>query len=167
MEFSIRKVDVTDSDLWRKNQRQRKSADTADQEFETLEDFDSISLNNKEANKQNLQLTAELISLAQNNESNIFQKAYGEYLGNKLDNTQDKKTNETLELIKVFLNLGSKALANALENLGSKISDIFDEDLLLRISSGIVNIGSVCNSVCETIINPSESRVMCPEISFQ
>ena len=166
MDFSIRKVDVTDLDLWRRNNRPKQSADTVDQEFESIENFD-ISLNNKDANKQNLQITAELISLAQANERNIFQQAYGEYLGNKLDNDQDKNKNEALELVKVFLSLGSKALTNALENLGSKISDIFDEELLLRISSGISNIGSFCNSVCETIVNPAENRVMCPEISFQ
>ena len=109
-------------------------------------------------------MTAELISLAQNNKRNNFEKAYDEYLTKKLNNSQDTNNNAQFELLKVFFNLVSKSIANTLRNLWNKVSNIYDKDLLLHISSGISNIGIFCNSVCEAIVNPTENRVMCPQV---
>jgi len=165
MDFSVRKIDVLDLELWRRNNRKKKSASTQNNEFDSIESFDLISLGNKESNKQNLQITAELISLAQNNKRNNFEEAYGEYLTQKWNNSQDISNNEALELLKVFFNLAYKSLANTLRGFGNRISNVFNEDLLLHISSRISNIGIFCNSICEAIVNPAENRVMCPQIS--
>lgn len=167
MDFSIKKINETDLELWRRNNRKKQSADTQDKEVKSLEKFDLISLNNKEANKQNLQITAELISLAQNNKRNNLEEAYSEYLSQKWNNTQAQQKNETVELLKVFFNILSKSLNNSFRNLGDRIKNIVNEDLLPLIESGLLSMGCRCISLCETLVNLRGNRVMCPEFSFQ
>jgi hypothetical protein len=167
MEFSIRKIDEASLDLMKRNNRQKRSEDSQNKELNSLEQFDLVSLNNKEVNKQNLQITAELISLAQNNKRNNFEEAYGEYLTQKWNNSQDTKNNETLEVLKVFFNIVSKSLSDTLSDFGKKVANMFDIDILSLIGSGILNMGSLCVSLCEAAVNSEEKRVMCPEFSFQ
>lgn len=167
MDFSVKRIDETDLELWKRNSRKRKSSDTQNENEESIEKPGLISINNKEANKQNLQITAEMIALAQNNKRNNFEEAYGEYLTQKWNNSQDKQSNETLEVLKVFFNILSKSLNHTLRDFGNRIAKIFNKDLISLIGLGILNMGSFCVSLCEAIVNSGENRVMCPEISYQ
>ena len=168
MDFSIKRMDETDLELWKRNSRKKKTVDIQSKEVNFFEQADLISLDNKEANKQNLQITAELISMAQNNKRNNLEEAYSEYLSQKWNNSEDEQKNETLELLKVFFNISKKSLTNTLEDFGRRISNIFDKDLLSIIGLGILNMGVFCVSLCETVVNNlGENRVMCPEFSFQ
>ena len=102
MDFSIKRMDETDLELWKRNSRKKKTVDIQSKEVNFFEQADLISLDNKEANKQNLQITAELISMAQNNKRNNLEEAYSEYLSQKWNNSEDEQKNETLELLKVL-----------------------------------------------------------------
>lgn len=171
MGIAVNRLGAIDLDLWKRGNSNRNFNNNQNEKFDLAEDKELISFKNKEANKQNLQETAELISLAQAKNSSNFEKAYGEYLTQKWNNEEDKHKNVTLDVVKVVLNLGCLTMAKMLENLGNKISnavsDIFNEDVVLRISSGISNLGRVCSEFCDTIANSGEERVRCPEISYQ
>ena len=151
MHIPVNRLDAINLDFCNRDNSRRNFSNNQNEKIDILEDFDLISLDNKEINKQKLQEAAKLISLIQSDESGDFEKACGIYLTKVSNHTQVHNNKGVLELLKVVRDFVSVAATNTLRNFRNKLSDLFSEDHVARIGSAISEIGGFCCDLCETV----------------
>ena len=151
MYIPVNRLNSINLDFCNRDNSRKNFANNQNEKFDILEDFDLISLENKEINKQKLQEAAQLISLIQSDESGDFAKACGIYLTKMPKKKQSHNNKGVLELIKVVQGFVSVTATNTLRNFRNRFSNLFSEDNVALIGSAISDIGRFCCDLCETI----------------
>ena len=165
MTFTIDRLNPISLDLYKKNSNKRSFADSQNKSFDILEDFDPVSLDNKEKNRQEIEKAAKLISIIQSDESGDFKKACEKYLTKVSTNTQDHHNKGVLELVNVIRDHVSVTVANASQNFRNRVSDLFNEDFAAGIGSAISDLGRYCCDLCEAISTIGNNGLKYSEVS--
>ena len=163
MNVSVNRLNAIDLDFRNRNNSQRSFTNDQNESFDILEDFDLISLDNKEKNKQDLQEAARLIFKIQSDESGDFEKACGKYLINKKIRGYHNKG--ILEFFSVIRDFASVVVTNTLRNLRNGVSNLFNEDSVAIIGSAISDIGRFCCDLCEAISTIGNKELKYSEVS--
>ena len=165
MHIQVNRLDAINLDFYGKDNRKRNFANNQNEKSDILEDFDFISLDNKERNRQNLQEAAKLISIIQADESGDFEKACGKYLTKKHNGAQEHHNKGILELINLIRDFVSVAVTDTLRNLRNRVSNLFNEDFVILIGLAISVIGRFCCDLCETISTIENKKLKYSEVS--
>ena len=165
MTFTIDRLNPISLDLYKKSSNKRSFADSQNKSFDILEDFDPVSLDNKERNKQDLEEAAKLIYKIQADESGDFKTACEKYLTKMSNNAQDHHNKGVLELLKMVQGFVSVAVANTARNFGNRVSNPFNDDLIAGIGSAISDIGRFCCDFCEAISTIGDNGLKYSEVS--
>jgi len=166
MTFTIDRLNPISLDLYKKNSNKRSFADSQNKSFDILEDFDPVSLDNKEKNRQEIEKAAKLISIIQSDESGDFKKACEKYLTKVSTNTQDHHNKGVLELISLIQDFVSVTVINTSRNFCNKVLNLFNENFVTDIGSAISDIGRFCCDLCDAMSTIRNNRLKYSEVSY-
>lgn len=156
MDMSVNRLNAAKFDFYKRDNRKKNFNNNQNKNL--LEDFDLISLDNKEKNKQNLEEAARLIAIIQSDESGDFEKACKKHL-TKISMNEQANNKGILELINTIRDFVSVDVPNSVRNFCNRVSALFCEDSAALIGSAISEIGRFCCDLCEAISTIENKRL--------
>ena len=166
MHMAVNRLEEINLNFGNQDSNNGNSANNQREEIDIFKNFDLISLNNKERNKQDIQEAAKLFSLIKSDESGDFENACCIYLTKKTNNAQVRHSKRILELINVIRDYISVAATTTLRNFGNRVN-LYTKDFATYLGSAISVIGGFCCDLCEAIFTTRNKELKYSEVPCQ